>query len=158
MWRWCRDSDTNATSTRLPGIRSATALPQRREASQLGDMSGVQLGHAGHLEQLHGADDLVAEDRDRAVDAGPAASHEAVEVRAADEGELGAHGDRCHHVGPVNDAGVYGDLVAPADGLDDLRQEVEGDGGAVKLAAAVVGQHDPVNAEVGEGPGLLDVL
>src|SRR6185437_8628501 len=56
------------------------------------------------------------------------------------------------------DAGVDRDLGAAADGLDDLGQQVEGDRGAVELAAAVVGKHDAVDAEVGQGPGVLDVL
>src|SRR5262249_62107107 len=128
------------------------------EAAELGDVAGVEFGDAGHLEQFHRADDLVAEDVDGAVDAGPAAGHEAVEVGAADEGEARAEGDRRDDVGAVHDAGVDRDLRAAADGLDDPGQQAEGDGGAVELAAAVVGQYDPVDAEGGEGPGVLDVL
>src|SRR5699024_6484886 len=88
----------------------------------------------------------------------PSAGHEAVEVGAADEGEAGAEGDRGDDVGPVHDAGVQGDLGVGAYLAHDLGQQVERDRGAVELAPAVVGQHDAVDPEVGQAPGVRDVL
>src|SRR6476469_7055827 len=59
------------------------------EALELGDVGGGELVEGVGAEELHGADDLVGEDRDGAVDPGAAAGHEAVEVGAADQGALG---------------------------------------------------------------------
>src|SRR5258708_13065043 len=88
-------------------------LPDGAEQAQLGDVAGVELGDAGDLEQLHGADDLVAQDLDGPVDAGPAARHQAVQVGAADQGELGAERARGHAVAPVHHAGVHRALESP---------------------------------------------
>src|SRR5699024_4659664 len=108
----------------------------------------------GDLEEFHGAYDLFGEDLDGSVHAWAAAGHEAVEVGAADEGEVGAQGDGGDDVGAVHDAGVEDDLDVVADFAGDLGQQVEGDGGAVELAAAVVGQHDGIDAQVGEFLGV----
>ena len=40
----------------------------------------------------------------------------------------------------------------------DGRQEVEGDGRSVELTAAVVGQHQPVHAELGDGSRVVEGL
>ena len=103
-------------------------------------------------------DDLVGEDLDHAVHALAPAGHEPVEVGAAHEPELGAQGDGGHDVGAVHDAGVHHDRGVLADLTDHLGQEAEGDGGAVELAPAVVGQQDAVDAEVDEALGVLDGL
>ena len=51
--------------------RQLPVYPTGGEAAELGNVPGVQLGHASYLEQLHRADDLVAEDTDGAVNARP---------------------------------------------------------------------------------------
>src|SRR5690625_1283218 len=96
----------------------------RDEPLQLGDVLRPELVDGAHLQQLHGAHDLVGEDRDRPVHAGPAPRHEAVEVGPPDEGEAGAQGQGGDDVGPVHDPGVQGDLGVVADLADHLGQEV----------------------------------
>src|SRR5690625_5436161 len=78
-----------------------------------------------HAQQLHGAHDLGGQDLDGAVDALPAACHQAVEVGAADQGEPGPEGDGRHDVGAVHDAGVDADLGVRSDFTRDLGQQVE---------------------------------
>lgn len=97
-------------------------------------------------QQFHRADDLVGEDVDGAVDAFTSSGHQAVEVGAADQGELGAQGDGGDDVGAVHDPGVDNHFHVLAHFAGYFGQEVEGDRCAVELAAAVVGQHDPVDA------------
>src|SRR5699024_2205944 len=98
------------------------------------------------------------QDLDGAVDALPAACHQAVEVGAADQGEPGPEGDGRHDVGAVHDAGVDADLGVRSDFTRDLGQQVEGDRGAVQLPPAVIGQDDPVDPVGGEGLGVLEAL
>ena len=76
------------------------------EADELSDVVGVELVEGGDAEESHGALDLAAEDLDGAVHALAAAGHQAVEVGAADEGEVGAVGDRGDDVLAGADAGV----------------------------------------------------
>src|SRR4051812_40935929 len=126
------------------------------EALELRDVGRGQLLERMGAEQLHGADDLVAEDRDHPVHPGATACHESVEVGPADEGEPRAECDRRDDVGAVHDPGVHDDLEILPDLADHVRQQVEGDGGAVQLPAAVIGQHDTVHPEVREPLRVLD--
>jgi hypothetical protein len=70
-----------------------------------------------NTQQLHRPLDLVAQDRDRAIDAFTPAGHQSVEVGTPDERELRAECDRGHDVGTVHDArvdhhrGVLADLA-----------------------------------------------
>src|SRR3954468_16945750 len=84
--------------------------------------------------------------------------HESVQVGAADQRESGPQRDRGDDVRAGHDAGVDMDLVGVADLADDLRKQVEGYRGPVQLAAAVVGQHDAVDPDVGDPAGLPDTL
>ena len=59
---------------------------------------------------------------------------------------------------PVHDAGVEVHLHVGADLAHDVRQQVEGDRRAVELAAAVVREHDAVDALAGEDLRVLDGL
>ena len=109
-------------------------------------------------EEGHRARELGAQDVDRLVDARATTGHQAVEVRAADEGELRPQRDRCDDVRAVHDARVDHDRGVLADLAHHLREQVERDGRAVQLTAAVVGEHDAVYPEVDELLGVRDVL
>ena len=65
------------------------------------------------------------DDVDRLGDAGFAAGAEAVNVGAADHAGLGAERERPHHVLARADAAVEHDLHLRADGIDDLRQDLD---------------------------------
>src|ERR1700678_918026 len=69
-------------------------LAHRNETAKLGHVTWPEFAKVRYLKQLHGANDLAAQDLYSAVDAGPAASHQAVQIGPADEGELRAKGDR----------------------------------------------------------------
>ena len=85
-----------------------------------------------------------------------ATSHEAVEVRPPDEGSPGALGDGRDDVAAGQDAAVDVDLCSVADGLDDRGERLEGRGGPVELAPAVVRDDDRVGTGVDDGPRVLD--
>ena len=89
----------------------------------------------------------------------PSAGHQAVEVRAADQGEPRAECDRGDDVGAGHDAGVEVDLDVPADLADHVGEQVERDRRPVELAAAVVRQRrSPSTPSVGQPAGVLDGL
>ena len=96
-------------------------------------------------EEAHRAGDLGGEDLDRAVDSCASAGHQAVEVRAADQGESGAERDRGDDVGAVHDAGVEVDS-GPCRPRAPRREQMERNGCTVELPAAVVRERDPVDA------------
>src|SRR5699024_6417613 len=73
----------------------------------------------------------------------------------ADEREVGAEGQRGDDIGTVADAGVDDDLHVLADLTSHLGQQFERHWRTGEPTSAVVGQHDRVDAEVGE---LLRVL
>src|SRR5690348_4858317 len=89
------DGGRSAAVGTAGGPEAAGARPRLPgdQAAELGHVGGGELVEGVRAEQLHGADDLVGEDRDGPVDAGPPAGHEAVQVGAADEGEPRAEGD-----------------------------------------------------------------
>src|SRR5699024_3483399 len=87
----------------------------RGEPLQLCHVVRGEVGEAGGPEQLHGPLDLAGQDFDGPVHALPATGHQAVQVGPADQSEVGAHGDRCHDIGAVHDAGVEDDLRAAAE-------------------------------------------
>ena len=89
---------------------------------------------------------------ERLGDAGLAHGGEAVEIGAADQAAARAERQRLQHVLPGAHAAVEQYLDAVADGIGDARQRRDGRGRAVELAAAVIGHHDGVGAEIG---GLL---
>ena len=130
---------------------SATGFAIGVQPRELRDVLRAELVERRDLEQLHRALDLGAQDRDRLVDAATPAGHEAVEVRAADEREARAERDRRHDVGAGHDARVEVHLHVGADLAHDVRQQVEGDRRAVELAAAVVREHDAVDAACRRG-------
>lgn len=53
-------------------------LGNRHTARELGDVAGLQLRNRGDSQQLHRADELVAQNGDRPIDARAAARHEPV--------------------------------------------------------------------------------
>src|SRR5699024_7759930 len=128
------------------------------EPLQLCHVVRGEVGEAGGPEQLHGPLDLAGQDFDGPVPALPATGHQAVQVGPADQSEVGAHGDRCHDIGAVHDAGVEDDLRAAAELLGHVREHVERDRCPVQLPSAVVGQHDAVHAEVGDPAGVIEGL
>src|SRR5699024_9985147 len=99
----------------------------RGEPLQLCHVVRGEVGEAGGPEQLHGPLDLAGQDFDGPVHALPATGHQAVQVGPADQSEVGAHGDRCHDIGAVHDAGVEDDLRAAAELLGHVREHVERD-------------------------------
>src|SRR5699024_4159476 len=106
----------------------------------------------------HRAHHLLGQDLDGAVHARAAAGYEPVEVGATDQGEARAEGHGGHDVRAVHDAGVDADLGVGTDLARDLGQQMERDRGTIELAPAVVGQDDPVHAQVGERLGDLERL
>lgn len=118
-------------------------------------MVGCELGDGGDAEQLHGADDLGTQNVDRAVHALTAAGHESVKVGAANEREVRSHGEHCHDVRAGHDARVQDDLRVVAEVPAYGREQVEGDGGAVKLPATVVTQRNLRPARLGNMKRLL---
>jgi len=128
------------------------------QSLQLRDVLGLEFFDARDFEQLHGAHDLVGENLDGAVDALASTGHEAVEVGTANERELGPERHRRYDIRTVHDAGVDHHLDVVADLASDLGQQVEGDGGAVELAATVVREQDAVNTKVGKALRVFKVL
>src|SRR5699024_11078380 len=111
----------------------ARGVADGHQRGQLGDMARFELVECGNSEQRHGAGDLGAQDLDGAVHALAAAGHEAVEVGASDEGEVGAEGDGCDDVRAVHDAGVDHDGRLGTDLAAHLWKEVERHRRAVEL-------------------------
>src|SRR5262252_3657748 len=66
---------------------AARSAVERYEAAQLGDVGRAELHEGGHAEQLHRADDLVAQDLDGAVDPAATTGHQTVQVGAPDHRE-----------------------------------------------------------------------
>ena len=128
------------------------------EAGELSNMLGSEFVNRLNLQQLHGAADLLRKDLNGLSYASFAAGHEAVEVCATDEGELGAHRESCDDIGTVHDARVHSDVEVLAHLADNLGNEVEGHGSAIELSTAVVGQDDAVNTKVCELLGVFNVL
>ncbi len=75
-----------------------------------------------------------------------AADREAVGVRPAEQDGVGAEGQRLQHVRAAPDAAVHQHHGVGPDRLPDLHECIQRRDGAVDLAAAVVGDHDPVDA------------
>ena len=91
----------------------------------------------------------LGDEAERLGDAGLAHGGEPVEIGAADQAAARAERQRLEHVLPGAHAAVEQHLDAVADRVGDARQRRDGRGRAVELAAAVVGHHDAVGAEVG---------
>ena len=111
-------------------------------------MLRAELVHAGHAEQLQRADDVGAQDLRDLRHARAAARHQPVEVGPPDEGGGGAERDGRHDVAAVHDAGVDEHLRPSAQRLDGGLDQLQRHGGAVELAAAVVGEQHAVGARV----------
>ena len=98
--------------------------------------------------EAEGEVELGEEVLDHLANARLARDREAVDVGAADEHGVGAERDRLEDVGAGADPRVEEDRHPAVDGGGDAGERVEGGDGAVDLAAAVVGDHDPVDALV----------
>ena len=90
--------------------------------------------------------ELLAQDGERALDAGLAAGRERPQHGLADEHAAGAERQRDRDVEATPDAAVDPDLGPAADRLDDLGQDVDRGRDAVELSRAVVADDDPVDA------------
>src|SRR5665811_1371342 len=163
---WWRRPQGSATdwvrprfSRRQPKARAVMASAAAGdEAFELGHVFGVELVHGADAQQFHRPNDLALQDGDRTVDAIAATGHESIQVGTADERELGAHRDSRDDVGARHDAGVQMHLGVVADLAHDLGEQMERYGGAVELAASVVGQQDRVHTHRGKFLGIVDVL
>src|SRR4030095_11128521 len=68
---------------------------------------------------------------------------------------LGAECDRLHQIAAAAEPAIDEDRDLAADGVDDLRQDLERRRLVVQAAAAVVGHDDPVDALLYADPGIL---
>src|SRR5262249_54288942 len=85
---------------------------------------------------------------EHARDAGLAAGSQRPALQAANADQIGAGGDRLDDVGAATHAAVDHDLGAALNGLHDLGQHVHGAAAVVELAAAMVGDVNPVDAVI----------
>ena len=97
---------------------------------------------SGTAEQREAELDLRAKELEYARDTSLAVNREPPEHRAADHDGACAERERLQRVGSASDAAVEQHLRTSVDGLDDLRQSVEGRSDTVQLAAAVVRDDD----------------
>src|SRR6266700_1358054 len=92
--------------------------------------------------------------RDGALYAGLAAGDRRVEERAADPDEVGTERQRLDHIAAAADAAV--DHDGHAFGFSrDFRQRAQARYGVIELAAAMVGEHHPVDAARARDAGVL---
>src|SRR5436309_651394 len=66
-------------------------------------------------------------------------------LHAADADDIGAGGDRFHDIAAAAEAAIDHDFGAALHRIDDLRQHVHGAAAVIELAAAVIGDVDPLD-------------
>ncbi len=69
-------------------------------------------------------------------------------MQPADADEVGARRDRLDDVGAAADPAIHHDLGAALHGVDDLGQHMHGAAAVIELAAAMVGDVDPLDAVI----------
>src|SRR6202035_5094029 len=115
----------------------------------------VELGEFRHAEQPQTADHLVFHQLQHSHDALFALGRQRIAVHAADADEVGAERNSLHDVAAATKAAINHDLGAPLPRGDDLRQYMHRAAAVVELAAAMVGDVDPVDAVVERDLGVL---
>src|SRR5262245_62725731 len=115
------------------GCSSLVAFPEQREgAGRVGkddgsggaEIAAVELRELRDAEQAHGDAHLVLEQLERADQPGRPRGSEAAAGQAAETDDLGAEGDRLHHVGATVVAAIDEDGGAPAHRRHHLGQHV----------------------------------
>src|SRR5688572_14404631 len=145
---WCATTSTaaappSATTTRSSGYsarRSTCAASTRNEVRS-------DLRARTNPAKLHRAHQLARQDLERAQRSRLAGRHRAKERRAAGEHRLRAERARFQDVHAAAHAAVEQHGHAVAYRARDRRQRIEGRGGAIELASAVVGHDHTVAAD-----------
>src|SRR5262249_60731316 len=120
-----------------------------------GQIGGVEFGKMVAAEQAETTLPLVLQQLEQSNHAGLPAGGERKALHAADADQIGAGGDRLDDVGPAADRSVDDDLGAAVHGGHDLRQHVHGAAAVIELAAAVVGDVNPLDSMVERDGGIL---
>ena len=119
------------------------------------EVRGPMSAGVGVAEERQRELEFLAQDGDRALDAGRAAGRQRPVDRPADEDALGTERTGDGDVEAAAHAAVDPDLGPAADGRDDLGQHVDRGRHPVELARAVVADDDRVDAVLDGQPGVL---
>ena len=129
------------------------AVQRGRQRHALGELGRVSPhvrardGARGRAaEEAQGELDLRAQELQHAADAVLSVDGEPPEGGPADQHRLGSERERRDDVRPPAHPAVHEDEAAPRDSLHDLRKGIEARLRAVELAAAVIRDHDAVDA------------
>src|SRR5215217_6809428 len=166
--RYWRDWSSDVCSSDLPGglassrsIRSTGwSVPYRRTAHPGRGRSATDVGardaaRAGCSQQCQRDLELLAQDRERALDTGLAGNRQRPERRPAQQHAASAERERDRDVQPPPDAAVDPDLDAAAYRVGNLLERVDRRRHAIELPSAVVGDDDGVDAVLEREPGVL---
>ena len=113
------------------------------------------IARRGRPEQAQRQLEFLAQDRQRALDAGLATGRQRPEDGPPDEDAARPERQCDGDVEPAADAAVDPDLGPTVDRRDHLGQDVDRSGHAIELAAAVIADHDAVHAVVHRQAGVL---
>ena len=113
-------------------------------------MARLEFTDRPDAEELHRPTNLSSENLSRAVDPSSAASHEPAKIRSSNQGRAGAESNRRDDVSPRRDAAVDPDLGPGTNRIQNVGHQAQRGRGSIKLATAMVGQHDCVRAHVGD--------
>src|SRR5262245_27778917 len=136
-------------------------MPARQRRRALGvvlhEDIGAYLLHIAQTAERHGDIEFLADDVEGFGHTGLAQRAEAVDVGAADEDAFGAQRQSLDDVLSGANSTVHQDLDPAPHAAGDLRQCRYGRGGAVELAAAVVGDDDGIGTTADRKLGILRV-
>ena len=115
----------------------------------------VEFGKFVDAEETEAALHLVLQQFQHPHHAGLAGGGERPALHAAEADEIGARRDRLDDIGAAAEAAVDHDFGAAGDGGDDFRQHMHGAAAVVELAAAVIGDVDPLDAVIDRDLGVF---